>query len=352
MLKEPYKGDGNYIFISYSHKDMKEVLAFIESLQDNGYNVWYDEGIDPGTEWDDNIAMHIKDCSYFISYLTNNYIASQNCKDELNYARDLDKERLLIYGEEIELPEGMKMRMNRLQAIFKYKYIDKTKFYSKVFQAEGIEKCKVGSTAETVPTSIGDEIKTEQSPDKKKISPIMLIVLGAVILGIILIAVFALGNNNDSSKDAGNSAATEESVTNDSTEAEATESSDEYYSDSNPDKGTKYTKEASWPDPDFSSINMDTTEMQTVIDRPEMKFYRVCCLGHSITVKGTCTGGYEFGIFVFSDDGVYEKTLVEKRSNDPINIQFNETVQLEEDGYHWVKVQGVGPYDVEWEGIY
>ena len=70
MLKKPYKGDENYIFISYSHKDIKDVRSLIEQLQDNGFNVWYDEGIDPGTEWDENIASHIKDCSYFIAYMT------------------------------------------------------------------------------------------------------------------------------------------------------------------------------------------------------------------------------------------------------------------------------------------
>ena len=139
---KPYGGDGSYIFFSYSHMNTKEVLEVIERLQADGYNVWFDEGITPGSEWDENIAHHIDKCSYFIGYITNNYINSQNCRDELNYARDLNKERLLIYGEEVELPKGMQMRMNRLQAIYRDKYPDPEDFFEKLMNANGIEKCK------------------------------------------------------------------------------------------------------------------------------------------------------------------------------------------------------------------
>ena len=68
MAAKPYKGNDNYIFISYAHKDIEEVLSFIERLQAEGFNVWFDEGIDPGTEWDDNIASHIEGCSFFVAF--------------------------------------------------------------------------------------------------------------------------------------------------------------------------------------------------------------------------------------------------------------------------------------------
>ena len=142
MSIKPYDGKDNYIFMSYSHRDNDAVHAFVEQLQTHGYNVWFDEGIDPGTEWDENIADHIENCSYFIAYITDNYIASQNCRDEINFARDLDKDRLLIYGEDVELPKGMKMRMNRLQAIYRHKYSKEKEFYDKVFRAHGIDRCR------------------------------------------------------------------------------------------------------------------------------------------------------------------------------------------------------------------
>ncbi len=142
MRVKPYKGKDKFIFFSYSHKDIGEVLEIIGHLQRNGYNVWFDEGIDPGTEWDDNIALHIELCSYYIAYVTNNYVDSQNCRDELNYARDLEKDRLMIYGEDADLPRGMKMRMNRLQAICKYRYRDQEDFYEKLYNTHGLEACR------------------------------------------------------------------------------------------------------------------------------------------------------------------------------------------------------------------
>lgn len=193
MLDKPYKGDENYFFISYSHRNIDEVLGFIETLQENGYNVWYDEGIDPGTEWDENIAKHIRECAYFISFITEDYIQSQNCKDELTYARDLNKERLLIYGEDVELPEGMKMRMNRLQAIFKFKYTKELDFYKKVFQAEGIDTCKVGNKAENRNTPVVVKKSSKNNNNK---------VISVVILAIVLIAgIFAITQMNNHSSD-------------------------------------------------------------------------------------------------------------------------------------------------------
>ena len=137
-----YLGDQPYIFISYSHRDIDEVLAFLETLQENGYNVWYDEGIDPGTEWDENIAQHIMNSGCLIAFISANYIASNNCKDEINFARDLDKPRLLVYIEQTKLPAGMAMRLMRIQAIHEYKYEDKSDFYSKLLSASVISSCR------------------------------------------------------------------------------------------------------------------------------------------------------------------------------------------------------------------
>ena len=142
MRPIPYKGNGKHIFISYAHKDSDKVYPIIARMQADGYNVWFDEGIDPGTEWDENIAEHIDSCSYFIAFLTANYLASNNCMDELSFARDLDKDRFLIYLEEVELPRGMQMRLNRLQAIYWNRYDSTNPPFNKLYAAPGIEVCR------------------------------------------------------------------------------------------------------------------------------------------------------------------------------------------------------------------
>ena len=134
----PYKGNDSYIFISYAHRDSALVLPIIERMYADGFRVWYDEGIDPGTEWDEFIAEHIDRCGYFIAFMSENYLASSNCKDELNYARDLEKNRLIVYLGDVALPKGMAMRINRLQSIFYHRYADKEKFYEVLYSANGI----------------------------------------------------------------------------------------------------------------------------------------------------------------------------------------------------------------------
>jgi len=138
----PYRGDAPYIFISYAHRDSENVLPIITTMQNSGFRIWFDEGIDPGTEWDNVIAAQIEKCNYFLAFVSQNYLASENCKDELNFARDLGKHRLLVYLEDVALPSGMAMRMNRIQSVFKYKYADEKGFYDMLYSADGIyEMC-------------------------------------------------------------------------------------------------------------------------------------------------------------------------------------------------------------------
>lgn len=138
----PYKGGEPYIFISYSHRNKVEAEEIICRLCNDNYRVWYDEGIDPGTEWDENIASHIEECGYFIALLSKEYLESSNCKDELNYARELEKPRLLVYLKDVQLPGGMHMRLSRLQAIHKYKYDSNESFVQKLEETDGLDLCR------------------------------------------------------------------------------------------------------------------------------------------------------------------------------------------------------------------
>lgn len=140
LLDKPYEGEEKYIFISYAHKDNHQVFPIIKRIQGEGYAVWYDEGIDPGNEWDDAIAEHIQKAGVMLAFISGNYINSDNCKDELNFARDEGIPRILVYLENTELPAGMKMRLGRQQAIHFYGYNDKEAFYDKLFDASEVEK--------------------------------------------------------------------------------------------------------------------------------------------------------------------------------------------------------------------
>lgn len=143
----PYEGDQSYIFISYCHKNKSDALDLIGRLISDGYRVWYDEGIDLGTEWDDYIAEHLDKCSLFIALLTKDYFQSDNCKDELKYVRDMDIKKCLVYLNEVELPAGIKLRFGRLQAIYKYMYDNPEQFYGKLYSTADMDICRGSDSA-------------------------------------------------------------------------------------------------------------------------------------------------------------------------------------------------------------
>lgn len=190
-----------YIFISYSHRDSEKVFGIINRLRNEGYNVWFDGGIDPGTEWDENIARHIQESAYFIAFVSEGYINSKNCKDELNYSRDLDKEQLLVYLEDVQLPGGMAMRMNRIQAIWWNKYEnDIESAYAQLFSAYGIDRTKINEAGavvdnvvpvSTTTASDATTVSTEPKAGGKQLDK-KVIIGAAVAAVVVLVAIIAL----------------------------------------------------------------------------------------------------------------------------------------------------------------
>ena len=52
----PYAGHEPYIFLSYAHADAPAVMAIAARLEAAGLRVWYDGGIEVGSEWPEYIA--------------------------------------------------------------------------------------------------------------------------------------------------------------------------------------------------------------------------------------------------------------------------------------------------------
>lgn len=115
-----YQGNEPYIFISYSHADSDRVFAEIKRFNEAGYNIWYDEGISPGNEWDDEIADALEKCSLFVVFLSKNSVNSKNVKNEIDFAIDDNIPAIGIYLEPCELKGGLKLRFRNVQAIMKY----------------------------------------------------------------------------------------------------------------------------------------------------------------------------------------------------------------------------------------
>lgn len=178
-----YMGEEPYIFVSYSHKDSERVWPIITRLQADRFRVWYDDGINPGTEWDSNIASHIKNCSFFLVFISENYLASENCKDELSFVRELKKNRVLAYLDEVALPDEMQMRLGRLQAIY-WPRLGDEKAYGKLMRSPGLDICREPEPVPVAPEPPAEAVapapaeapaptqNTEVIPDKPAKPPV------------------------------------------------------------------------------------------------------------------------------------------------------------------------------------
>lgn len=188
MFLNSYSDEDKYIFISYSHNDKDAVLPIIQKLSAEGYRLWYDSGIHPGTEWAKVIAKQIKNCYYFLAFMSDHYLNSDNCVEELDYARRQEKNRLVVYLEEVVLPDELDMRLGHIQSIYKYNYKTESPFYKQLFSSENLDFCKV-SKDDDAKSEKNEESdppnKTEKSEKGKPIfkkAPLFILLLSTVLL--------------------------------------------------------------------------------------------------------------------------------------------------------------------------
>lgn len=52
LFPPPYQGTEEFVFISYSHKDVETIAPVLIEFQRQGIKFWYDRGIPGGAEWD------------------------------------------------------------------------------------------------------------------------------------------------------------------------------------------------------------------------------------------------------------------------------------------------------------
>lgn len=136
-----YRGEKPFAFISYAHADSERVMPIIGKLQEDGYRVWFDEGIEAGIEWARIIAKRLKMSSCLIAFATQNYLNSENCIDEIELAKDKKIPRLIVYLDDLTLPDWFQMRHNRHQAIYCSQYGTDERFFSRLYEARMLQCC-------------------------------------------------------------------------------------------------------------------------------------------------------------------------------------------------------------------
>lgn len=150
-LLRPYEGTLPYLFVSYAHKNDAAVLEIIRTLQSRGFRVWYDEGIEAGSEWPESIASHLERAQLVLAFLSPAYLQSDNCRKEMHYALTKKKPVINVYLEQAELSPGMEMQIGNLFALMKYTYPSEESFYDKLFSAELLDAAKFAGDPPELP---------------------------------------------------------------------------------------------------------------------------------------------------------------------------------------------------------
>ena len=148
-----YSGENPYIFVSYAHVNNDIVFPLIKQLHDKGYRIWYDEGIDPGTEFAKVIAEHLKKAAMMLLFVTPEAVERPFVRREINFAQNKGIPIVSVILTETILPDELEMQLGLEQITFYYKYTDKVAFYKALFRSTHLKKC-LEAHEETPPVKI------------------------------------------------------------------------------------------------------------------------------------------------------------------------------------------------------
>ena len=105
-----------HLFVSYSHKDHPFVGRLIDSLQGEGYPVWFDRGeLEIGNKWRGEIVSALKACEAFILVLSPSAVCSDEIRKELSLAEDFKKPIFPIILEDTEVSDALAYQLAGLQ---------------------------------------------------------------------------------------------------------------------------------------------------------------------------------------------------------------------------------------------
>ena len=172
-----YKGEEPYIFVSYAHRDAQRVFPELVRFHEEGYPIWYDQGIAPAKEWPKEIEEKLLKSSLFVVFISENAVESDNVRNEVNLAIYEKIPVMAIYLEETELKHGLKLKLNSIQGILKYSISDEeyVSKYTDAFNNGGIEPFKYDKMENKqpyLPIAQPSRLKIKNKPKHDKITQI------------------------------------------------------------------------------------------------------------------------------------------------------------------------------------
>ena len=179
-----YNGNKAYVFFSYAHANSNKVLPIIEQLDKANYRLWYDNGIEVGANWVEVVANHLLKSKIVIFFISKEFLKSQNCIREVNYAVAERKQMYCIFLDDSKLPEDMAMQLSTADKYYAQND-DINTIATNIINKLGEEYLGDGVT--------GYEVDTKKK-DSKNIWRILSIIFAVLFLGI---TIFTIGYFNN-----------------------------------------------------------------------------------------------------------------------------------------------------------
>lgn len=162
-----YEGQEPYLFVSYAHKDSGTVIPLIRGLMKRGYRVWYDAGVEAGTEWPAYIAQHLKKSACVVVFLSDNAVKSHNCRQELTMAINRRLNPLIVVLGDIDWKahdadddySGVEMQVGTLHQLFYNRHPGAESFLNALVEYRALQRTRVQISAQELCQKANDSYK-------------------------------------------------------------------------------------------------------------------------------------------------------------------------------------------------
>jgi TIR domain len=119
IRQAPATADGQqpYVFVSYAHADLADLLPILDRLDAAGQPLWFDKGLEGATDWDTSLALKLQGCQALLLFLSPASVASPWVQREVRYADDLGKPVFAVRIGDTALSPALALRLGRNQVI-------------------------------------------------------------------------------------------------------------------------------------------------------------------------------------------------------------------------------------------
>jgi hypothetical protein len=127
----PAQGTPPYVFVCYAHDDRDVVVEQVAWLREGGIQVWYDEAIEAGSRWSDDLARAVEGCSAFLYFLSPRSVSSRHCLDEVHFALECGRPIVPVEIAPVTLTPGLQLSLGGQHRLFMHR-MEPAQFRSKL----------------------------------------------------------------------------------------------------------------------------------------------------------------------------------------------------------------------------